>query len=102
MAESVTRPRLSLDEVTEILHAGLGESPKILDHQEFTDGYFNAVHGVDLDDGRRLIVKIAPRAELELLRYEDDLMATEVDFVERAGAAGVPVPRLWHADLAEG
>jgi aminoglycoside phosphotransferase (APT) family kinase protein len=96
--EIAIRPRLSRLDVERHLRTGLGETIAVVDHEEFTDGFFNAAHGVVLDDGRRLVLKVAPDPGHKLLRYEVDLMATEIEFFQRAAGVGVPLPRLWHAD----
>ena len=48
------------------------------------------------------MLKVAPPAGLKLLRYEVDLMRTEIEFFQRASDAGVPMPKLWYADPAGG
>jgi aminoglycoside phosphotransferase (APT) family kinase protein len=100
--ESITKPRLDGDDIVQLLRSGLGNGVEVVESTEFTDGYFNAVHGIRLADGRDLVLKVAPPAGLKLLRYEVDLMRTEIEFFERASAAGVPLPRLWYADPADG
>jgi aminoglycoside phosphotransferase (APT) family kinase protein len=100
--ESVTKPKLDGDDIARLIRIGLGDGVEVVESTEFTDGYFNAAHGVRLADGRDLVLKVAPPAGLKLLRYEVDLMRTEIEFFERASAAGVPLPRLWYADPAGG
>jgi len=99
--ESVTKPRLDRDDIVRLIRLGLGDVD-VVEHTEFTDGYFNAAHGVRLGDGRDVVLKVAPPAGLKLLRYEVDLMRTEIEFFERASDAGVPMPKLWYADPAGG
>lgn len=96
--QNAIKPRLSPDEIAALVHRGLAEPGKIVAMMEYTDGYFNAAHGVRLADGREFVLKVAPSTELTLLRYEVDLMRTEIHFFERAGAAGVPMPALRYAD----
>jgi aminoglycoside phosphotransferase (APT) family kinase protein len=102
LMESITKPRLGGDDITRLIRLGLGEGVEVVGHTEFTDGYFNAAHGVRLGDGRDVVLKVAPAAGLKLLRYEVDLMRTEIEFFQRAGAAGVPLPKLWYADPGGG
>jgi aminoglycoside phosphotransferase (APT) family kinase protein len=96
--EIAIRPRLDRSQVEALVRDRLGAALEFTGHEEFTDGFFNAAHALDLADGRRLVVKVAPDRNLKLLRYEVDLMATEIECFERAIAAGVPMPRLWHGD----
>jgi aminoglycoside phosphotransferase (APT) family kinase protein len=100
--ESITKPRLDGDDIARLIRLGLGDGVEVVEHTEFTDGYFNAAHGVRLGDGREVVLKVAPAAGLKLLRYEVDLMRTEIEFFERAYGAGVPLPKLWYADPAAG
>lgn len=96
--ESITKPRLDTADIVRLIRLGLGDGVEVVEHTEFTDGYFNAAHGVRLGDGRDVVLKVAPPAGLKLLRYEADLMRTEIEFFQRASAAGVPLPKLWYAD----
>src|SRR5215510_4137706 len=86
------KPQLTAEEIERLVRRGLGPHVDVVETVEFTDGYFNAAYGLRLRDGRDLVLKVAPPRELKLLRYEFDLMRTEVHFYERAGAAGVPLP----------
>ncbi|MEU7297741.1 aminoglycoside phosphotransferase family protein [Streptomyces exfoliatus] len=99
---SATKRDLDGSEIRRVVGAALGPTAEITSLHEFTDGFFNAVHGVDLADGTRLVLKAAPPPELKLLRYEVDLMRTEHEFFRRAAEAGVPVPALRYADLDGG
>ena len=100
--DSVTKQKLTADDIRRFVHDGLGPGVAVTGHDEFTDGYYNAAHGVTLADGRQVVLKVAPLPDVRVLRYEFDLMRTEIEFYERAEAAGVPLPRLWHADPEAG
>lgn len=97
--EVAIRPRLDRADIAAIIRERLrtGDT-RVVEHEEFVDGFFNAVHAVALADGRRLVVKVAPDRDLRLLRYEVDLMATEIECFERASSVGVPMPKVWVAD----
>ncbi|NUR72872.1 MAG: aminoglycoside phosphotransferase family protein [Hamadaea sp.] len=96
--ESITKRRLTPDDIREFVRAGLGSAAEVVTHAEFTEGFYAAVYGVALADGRQVVLKVAPDPTLRQLRYEVDLMRTEIEFYERAASAGVPLPRLWYAD----
>lgn len=100
--EVAIRPKLSRADIEAMVRERISGNTDVVDHEEFTDGFFNAVHAVALADGRRLVVKVAPDPDLKLLRYEVDLMATEIEFFERAAGADVPMPEVQHADVAAG
>ncbi|MBB5866792.1 fructosamine-3-kinase [Allocatelliglobosispora scoriae] len=99
---SITKPDLSDADISRLIQAGLGDGVRVAEHTEFTDGYFNAAHAVRLDDGREVVLKVAPDKGLTMLRYEVDLMQTEIEFFRRAAATGVPLPAMWHADADQG
>ncbi len=65
--------------------------------EELTLGGFSSAYALDLTDGRRVVMKVAPPPDVTLLRYERDLLGTEVAALRLADGLGVPVPTvLWH------
>jgi len=92
------KPQLTTEEIQGLVRHGLGTPVDVVETVEFTDGFFSAAFGLRLGDGRELVLKVAPPRELKLMRYEFELMRTEIHFYERAGAAGVPLPGLRFAD----
>jgi aminoglycoside phosphotransferase (APT) family kinase protein len=99
---SKTKRELTRTEIQALLQEALGREAELSGCEEFTDGWFSAVYGLRLADGRELVLKLAPAAGLTLLRYEFELMRTEISFYERAAAAGLPVPRIVSADPERG
>ncbi|WP_067132234.1 phosphotransferase family protein [Microtetraspora malaysiensis] len=93
--DSRTKRRLSPAQLrTLVLHAlGVG----VVSARELPDGYANAVWRLGLDDGRDVVLKVGPPPDLELLRYERDLLRTEAMVYHLASAAGLPLPALLHA-----
>ena len=80
-------------EVQALLRDSGGINCRVLD--ELTDGWFNAVFRVEISDGRRAVVKIAPLPSTPVLRYELGVMGTEAMFYRRAAELdGVPIPEL--------
>ena len=67
--------------------------------RELKDGWFNAAYAVRLADGREVVLKIAPAAHAEVMRYERNIMATEVATMRLVGQkAGIPVPAIYFYD----
>jgi aminoglycoside phosphotransferase (APT) family kinase protein len=64
-------------------------------------GTYNTLHGVELTDGRTLVLKTPPPAGTPRLRYEAELLHGEALFYESAAAVGVPAPRVLHAQPLE-
>ncbi|WP_205323787.1 phosphotransferase family protein [Glycomyces sp. YM15] len=96
--EIAIRPKLDRADVEELARKHLPGPVEVVGHEEFKDGFFNAAHALALADGRHVVVKVAPGKEHKLLRYEVDLMATEIECFERGLAAGVPMPALHYGD----
>jgi aminoglycoside phosphotransferase (APT) family kinase protein len=66
---------------------------------ELTEGSYAALWRARLDDGRDVVIKLAPPGIVDLLSYERDIIRTEALFYELAAQTDVPVPALLHADL---
>ena len=62
---------------------------------ELTGGFFSAAYRLDLANGRRFVVKIAPSPAVRVLRYERDIMRAEVEALRLVrGKTSVPVPEV--------
>ena len=68
---------------------------------ELKQGWFNAAYEVKLEDGREVILKIAPPQRAEVMIYEKNIMKTEVASMRlvRANPA-IPVPEIFFFDNA--
>ncbi|WP_225850439.1 phosphotransferase family protein [Streptomyces sp. HPF1205] len=97
--QSQTKRSLSPAELDALLRARTGAGCRV--EAELADGWFNTAYRVLLDDGRPAVVKIAPPAGVDVLRYERGIMATEAMVYRRVAdlpGGGVPSPALIHAD----
>lgn len=66
---------------------------------ELKEGWFNAAYNVRLADDREVILKIAPPPDTEVLTYEHNIMATEVESMRRvAQNPAIPVPEIYYFD----
>ncbi|MFI2436680.1 phosphotransferase family protein [Streptomyces sp. NPDC018693] len=96
--ESQTKRRLSPGELDALLRASTGIGCRL--ESELTDGWFNTAYRVVLDDGRPAVVKLAPPADVAVLRYELGIMSTEAMVYRRIEALPgdrVPTPALLYA-----
>ncbi|OKI69714.1 phosphotransferase family protein [Micromonospora sp. CB01531] len=95
---SPTQRRLDPDMVRRYVAASLGPAPRVTGCGPMTGGGFAAVWWVNLADGRAVVLKVGPPAQVPLLRYEHDMVGAEARYLrlvtERAPA--VPVPPLIH------
>ncbi|QJW38064.1 phosphotransferase family protein [Cellulosimicrobium protaetiae] len=101
----LTKTSVSADQIAAIV-APLGRAVRV---EPLSGGMFASVFAVDLaprpgeevPDGvpARVVVKITGADTSRLLRYEHGILTTEDTAYRAARAAGLPVPRVLHADL---
>jgi len=92
----LTKTPVTDDQVAAIV-APLGTVRRV---EPLSGGLFASVLRADLDDGRRVVVKVTGADTSRLLRYEHGLLGTEAA-VNRVGHdAGLPVPRVLLTDLS--
>ena len=100
----LTKASVTQDQVAALV-ASLGEAVRV---EPLSGGMFASVFAVDLaaptgsalPDGvpARVVVKITGADTSRLLRYEHGILGTEDAAYRAAHAAGLPVPRVLHAD----
>lgn len=89
---SRTKTPVSWDQASAIAATHLGGAT-LVELTECTQGWFNAVHRMALGDGRTVVLKVAPPADVPVLRYEHDIITTEVDALRLvADRTHAPVP----------
>jgi aminoglycoside phosphotransferase (APT) family kinase protein len=81
--------------------ASFGEGVTVHDCGPLEGGLFAAVWWVALDDGRQVVVKVAPPREVPVLAYEQGLMTAEAEYFQlaREYVPEVPVPEVLHHGL---
>jgi aminoglycoside phosphotransferase (APT) family kinase protein len=99
VTDSLTKYALDRAELDALVRRAFGPDRTVKRWSDLDGGTYNAVFAVALDDGRDLILKVAPRPDLVLLTHEVDLLRTEADFYRRAGSVDVPVPAVVFADF---
>ena len=68
---------------------------------EITEGWFNVAYRIVLRDGRQVVLKIAPPADVTVLTREIGMMRAELEAMRLVSTrTSVPVPRVDHADLS--
>ncbi|MFI5925308.1 phosphotransferase family protein [Micromonospora sp. NPDC051543] len=97
-ALSRTQRPLDHDQVRRYVQASFGAGHAMADCGPITGGGFATVWWVALDDGREVVLKVAPRPDVPLLRYERGLCAAEARYFRLVStrAPQVPVPPLLH------
>ncbi|RXZ72558.1 phosphotransferase family protein [Agromyces albus] len=102
--ESVTKNRQSSQVLSAMVARAYGpESVPAGDswYSELGDGWFNIAYRITLRDGRDVVLKVAPPADVEVMTYERDAMRTELKTIELLRQLGdIPVPRVDYADVS--
>jgi aminoglycoside phosphotransferase (APT) family kinase protein len=97
--ESLTKIRITPEDLDRAARAAFGVG--VVSSTELADGWFNTIHAVELADGRLAVLKVAPRAGVPVLRYEANLLATEVAVLDLLkNVPGVRVPQMLAYDPA--
>lgn len=96
--ESITKNRQPVEVLRTMVARAYG-SGQVPDGDRWFDelghGWFNVAYVVRLRDGRRVVLKIAPPAAVEVMTYERDMMRTEVHALELIrDRTAVPVPTV--------
>jgi aminoglycoside phosphotransferase (APT) family kinase protein len=82
-------------EAETVVTLAFGESAVLQGFEECDEGWFNAVHRLELDNGTRWILKIAPPPTVRVLRYEHNLITTEVQALRLVRErTDLPVPTV--------
>jgi aminoglycoside phosphotransferase (APT) family kinase protein len=93
MIDSITKNRISREDIEAALIPVLGEKPSTIN--ELHEGMFNAAYSVELENGKKYVLKVAPSPKVTLLHYEKDLIHTEVmtlKLLEKK--TSIPVPHV--------
>ncbi len=96
---STSKRYIDLDTARRIVAAAFGPQAAIRSYDDLRDGYFNAAYQIELVDRRRAILKVAPPPDLRVLRYERDILRSEVEMLRLVAAqTSVPVPEVYAFD----
>ena len=96
---NISKTPLESGAAQEITKFWLGSQKVIASIEELKDGYFNAAYAIQLTDGFRFVLKIAPMPVVKNLRYERDIMLAEVEamrLVKRQ--TDIPIPEIYFFD----
>ncbi|GGT20980.1 phosphotransferase [Streptomyces tanashiensis] len=85
--------------VAERLRHLLGPATVVRD-TALTGGLYNSARLLEIDDGRRLVLKTAPPANAPALTHEQGLLGTEALFHRLAAGTGARVPTVLHHEPA--
>jgi aminoglycoside phosphotransferase (APT) family kinase protein len=94
--KSMTKNHVPDTVISAMTHRAFHEKP--IKIEELQDGYFNAVYQITLPD-KTVILKVAPNDSVKVLRYEKNLIATEVAAMEKISRFKfIPIPHILFYD----
>lgn len=92
---SLSKTPVALSLACQIVASHFGSRTSISLYHELTDGFFNAAYLLELKDGARYVLKIAPHPSVRVLRYEKNIMQTEVEVMRLVKSrTDIPVPSI--------
>ena len=101
MVESISKTPVTAEQAAAVVERAFGPDAALASFTECTEGWFNAVHRLALADGTSCILKVAPPPDVRVLRYEHDLLTTEVEALRLVRErTDVPVPEVLAWDEA--
>lgn len=96
--ESLTKNRQSADTIRKMVDKFF--SPlELKNYKELTEGYFNIAYEVELSNGKKTILKIAPAKEVRVMTYEKNIIHSEVQAMRIVREkCDVPVAEIYGYD----
>lgn len=96
--ESLTKNRQSANTIRKMVNKFF--SPlELKNFKELTEGYFNVAYEVELSNGKKTILKIAPAKEVRVMTYEKNIMHSEVQAMRIVREkSNVPVAEIYGYD----
>jgi aminoglycoside phosphotransferase (APT) family kinase protein len=96
---SFSKIQLTAEVAQAIVTQHFGSSHTLQSFEELKEGFFNAAARIELKDGARYVLKAAPPPEIQVLRYEKDILRAEVESMSLVRRqTGVPVPEIFCFD----
>ncbi|MBH1939910.1 aminoglycoside phosphotransferase family protein [Mobilitalea sibirica] len=95
---SITKRVLNDNQIRQLVAAGFGEQIEVREVKELTDGYFNNSYLIEFSNRRKVVLKVAPKDDVQVLTYEKNLMSIEVVVLDKLSKVGIPVPDILFHD----
>lgn len=90
---SLTKTSISQNTAQGVIIRHFGSSSLIYDFHELTDGFYNSAYFIELEDGKRWVLKVAPNPSIKTMQYEKEILRTEVDVLRLVKSkTDLPVP----------
>ena len=93
--DSSSKLQLSLTQLEALAKHAFGQDKEILKAEENRDGWFNALYALTVSDVGDVFLKAAPPAGVPCLRYEKDIIKTEIAVLKMfEDNDGIPAPKV--------
>lgn len=97
--ESITKTTIPAETLAKVVETRLGVG--LTGHSELKDGWFNTTYALSLADGRRAVLKAAPPEDLPVLRYERDILRSELSVMAMLREkTTIPLPAILAEDFS--
>lgn len=96
--KSLTKNRKTTEEIVKMIQKGLGNI-NVIKIEELTEGFFNIAYLISLENGRNVILKIAPPSDTIIMTHENSIMFSEVTSMKMVDAkTNCPVANILFYD----
>ncbi|GLC31720.1 phosphotransferase family protein [Clostridium omnivorum] len=97
--ESITKSKLTSEQINMMTRQAFGNRTKPEIITELADGYFNTAYMLTLTNGFKTVLKVSPPKEVVVMRYEKNIMETEVYVLNKIKSLGdMPTPKVFYYD----
>ena len=98
---SSTKTPISQEIAQQIVHSHFGSGKQILSYNELSEGFYNSAYSIQLQDGLKCVLKVAPPRQVRVLRYECNIMRAEVETLRLVKSrTEIPVPDVYYYDAS--
>lgn len=98
MIKSSTKNRKSNEEIVQMIKKGLGNI-QVIKIEELIEGFFNIAYLIKLENGRNVILKIAPSSNTLIMTYENNIMYSEITSMKMVEELKIcPVAKIIYYD----
>ena len=98
--ESITKAQISQEQIKQLVIKAFGTNTYPVNIVENKEGWFNAAYFITLSNGKEVVLKIAPPPQVKVLRYEKDILQTEVTVLQLLASSNIPVPLVYFHDYS--
>jgi len=99
--KTATKPEISHTQANQLVQNHFGSKTTIQAFSELSDGWFNAGYLLTLSDGQEMVLKVAPDANVPMLRYEKNIMRAEIELMNLVKKqTSLPIPAFITTDTS--